>query len=202
MLSININYNSQDSSKGNNGQLKDVAGVNGSPISVMPGFPDLEDQFNQMGITHIRLHDIYGVGDLDNGAVAGLQNNNNQLIPNVPNAQAGQARNFIARFDNARTIYPNAATGMSQGNYDLAFRDANYDITDDYIRRIMNNNARVNPQGINREVLFRLGRTIDSGYVISANFDIYVTLVSTLVQRYSQQLNMSGIPRKIAYWEI
>lgn len=202
MLSININYDSQDTSKGSNGQLKDVAGVNGSPISVMPGFPDLEDQFNQMGITHIRLHDIYGVGDLDNGLIPGIGSNNDQMIPNVPANEVSRARNFIANFANVRTIYPNAAIGMSQGNYDLAFSNSNYEITDDYIRRIMNNNASVNPQGINREVLFRIGRTIDGGPDLPANFDIYVTLVATLVQRYSAQLNMSGIPRKVAYWEI
>lgn len=202
MLSVNIDYNGQDSNKGNNGQLKDVAGLNGSPISVMPGFPDLEDQFNQMGITHIRLHDIYGVGDLDNGATPGAQNNNDQMIPNVPQGQAARARNFIANFGNYRAIYPNAAIGMSQGNYDLAFSDANYEITDSYIRRIMNNNPAVNPQGINREIMFRIGRTIDGGYEVPADFDIYVTLVSTLIERYSSNIGMSGIPRKVAYWEI
>lgn len=67
---------------------------------------------------------------------------------------------------------------------------------DDYTRRIMNSNASVSPQGINREVLFHIGRTIDGGADLPANFDIYVTLVATLVQRYSAQLNMSGIPGK------
>lgn len=201
MLSIDIDYNSQDSTKGYSGRIKDVAGVNGAPISVMPGFPDLEDQFNQMGITHFRLNDIYGVGDLDNGAVSGPYDNDDPMILNVPPQDAYRARDLLNKISNFRTIYPNAAIGMSQGNYDLAFKDDNYQITDDYIRRIMVNNPAVNPQGIRREVMFRVGRSKGCGAEIPAHFDIYVSLVATLVQRYSSELFLSGLPRKIAYWE-
>lgn len=202
MLPIDINFAAQNTSIGREGQVKDVAGVNGSPISVMPGFPDLEDQFNQMGITDVRLHDIYGVGDLDNGMIAGRRGNNDQMIFNVPPDQADRAKKFIADFGNLRTIFPNAAIGMEKGDYDLAFKDTNYTITDDYIRRIMNNNARVNPQGIQREIMFRIGRTIDGSYELPTNFDIYASLVGTLVARYSANISLSDIPRKIAYWEI
>ncbi|UYH51004.1 glycoside hydrolase family 39 [Candidatus Kirkpatrickella diaphorinae] len=202
MLSIDINFTAQNTSIGRDGQVKDVAGVNGSPISVMPGFPDLEDQFNQMGVTDIRLHDIYGAGDLDNGMIAGRRGNNDQMISNVPTDQADQAKKFIADFGNLRTIFPNAATGMEKGDFDLAIKDANFAITDDYIRRIMNNNASVNPQEIQREILFRVGRTIDGSYELPSNFDIYASLVATLAERYSGNISLSGIPRKIAYWEI
>lgn len=202
MLPIDINFAAQNTSIGREGLVKDVAGVNGSPISVMPGFPDLEDQFNQMGIADVRLHDIYGVGDLDNGTIAGRRGNNDQMISNVPPDQADRAKKFIADFGNLRTIFPNAAIGMEKGDYDLAFKDTNYAITDDYIRRIMNNNASVNPQGIQRDAMFRVGRTIDGGYELPADFDIYASLVGTLVARYSANIGLSNIPRKITRWEI
>lgn len=125
MLPIDINFAAQNTSIGREGQVKDVAGVNGSPISVMPGFLDLENQFNQMGIMDVRLHDIYGVGDLDNGMIAGRRGNNDQMIFNVPPDQADRAKIFIADFGNLRTIFPNAAIGMKKVDYDLAFKDTN-----------------------------------------------------------------------------
>lgn len=98
------------------GQVKNVAGINGSPISVMPGFPDLKDQFNQMGITDVRLHDMHGVDDLDHGMIAGRRGNNEQMIPNVSPDQADWAKKFIADFGNLRTIFPNAAVGIEKGD--------------------------------------------------------------------------------------
>lgn len=56
----------RDQSNGKSGKLKDINGVNGTPRSIAPGFPDLEDQFNQLGIRHLRFHDNLGFGDLDN----------------------------------------------------------------------------------------------------------------------------------------
>lgn len=84
----------------------------------------------------------------------------------------------------------------------MAFKETNDAITDDYIRQIMNNNASVNPQGSQSEIMFRVGRTIDGSYELPTNFDIYAYPVETLVARYSANISLSGIPRKIAYREI
>lgn len=77
VYSINITKGSRNTSAGTNGVLKAVNGANGIPISIAPGFPDLQDQFNQMGITHIRLHDCFGVADIDDGFVANRLSNQN-----------------------------------------------------------------------------------------------------------------------------
>ncbi|MDI2113119.1 hypothetical protein [Commensalibacter nepenthis] len=53
VFTVNVNKKLRNILLGKNGLLKEVNGINGMPISVAPGFPDLEDQFNQMGITHI-----------------------------------------------------------------------------------------------------------------------------------------------------
>lgn len=202
MLNVKISANQPDTGLGNNGLLKEVNGVNGTPISIAPGFPDLQDQFNQMGIKHIRLHDVFGVGDLDNYFDASRQNNQNQLIPNVPAEKQQGAKQFIASFANARTIYPNAALGMRNNDVDLAFKDANYQTTDYYIGKILHNDPALNPTGIQREVMFRIGRTLDGGAELPENFDIYATLVSTLVDRYSANYGKANLPRKVKYWEI
>lgn len=201
VFTVNINKNSRNTSAGKNGLLKEVNGVNGMPISIAPGFPDLEDQFNQMGITHIRLHDCFGVGDIDNGFnVSHL--NLNQLIANVPVAQQTRAKQFIADYANKRTIFPYAAVGMRNNSLTQALQGANYQVTDDAIRRIMINNIDVNPGNIQRQIMFRIWRTLDGGYEVPENFDIYASLVSKLVERYSLNYEATGLPRKVAYWEV
>ncbi|SFN20303.1 Glycosyl hydrolases family 39 [Izhakiella capsodis] len=201
-FSVNINKSERDYYAGHGGLLKEVNGVNGIPVSVAPGFPDLEDQFNQMGITYIRLHDGLGIGDLDNYFEINRKNNQNQFIPNVPRSQRNRAKKFVADMGNCRVIFPYAAAGMRSNNVDLAFRNVNYGMTDAYIRRILNNNPYLNPGNIERQLMFRIGRTLDGGYEVPQNVDIYATLVSTLVNRYSLNYAQTGLPRKVKYWEI
>lgn len=195
MLNITIDKHTRDLSAGKKGVIKALTGANGLPVSVVPGFPDVYSQFTTMGITDIRLHDGFGIGDMDNYFVADRAYNQNQLISNVPAAQQTQAKEFIANFCNIRTIFPYAAAGMRSNNYTLAFQNANYEMTNSYLRRIMNDNPR-------REILFRIGRTLDGGYEPPQNFDIYAALVKTLVERYGVNFAQSGLPHKITYWEI
>lgn len=202
VFSININKSARNPFAGTNGKLKPVNGVNGSPISIAPGFPDVEDKFNQMGIKYIRLHDTLGIADLDDYCQANRTTAANQLLPNVPANLQSKCNPFCAEFMNKRTLFPYAAAGMRSNNVDLAFKNANYQMTDYYIKRIMDNNPDVNPTNIEREVLFRIGRSNWAGYEVPQNFDIYATLVSTLVNRYSLNYKQTGLPRKVSHWEI
>ncbi|EHD13882.1 hypothetical protein CIN_12410 [Commensalibacter intestini A911] len=202
VFSINITKGSRNSGAGASGILKQVNGVNGMPIAIAPGFPDLQDQFNQMGITHIRLHDCFGVADIDDGFVANRSSNQNQLIPNVPLLSQEKAKTFIADFVNKRTIFPYAAAGMRANDLTLASQSPNFATTDSYLKQILNNVASVNPGNIQREVFFRVGRTLDGGYEVPANFDIYASLVGQIVQRYAIDYQSVGLPRKVTYWEI
>lgn len=202
VFSINITKGSRATAAGANGILKQVNGVNGMPIAIAPGFPDLQDQFNQMGITHIRLHDCFGVADIDDGFVANRLSNQNQLIPNVPALSKEKAKKFIADFVNKRTIFPYAAAGMKSNNLTLASKNPNFSITDSYLKQILDNIPSLNPENIQREVFFRVGRTLDGGYEVPANFDIYASLVGQIVQRYAINYQSVGLPRKVTYWEI
>lgn len=182
------------------GILKDINGVNGSPISIAPGFPDLEDQMNQMGIVHIRCHDNLGYGDLDNYFVA--NDPDSQFLPNIPVEQQANALSLVADLGNIRTIFPNAAVGMRSHNITLALSGANYSMTDKFFKRILDNHPTLNPTNINREIMFRIGRTNRGGHEIPEDFDIYATLTAELVKRYSLNYQLIGLPRRIKYWEI
>lgn len=200
MQKININADAPASDQGRNGQVKDINGVNGTPISFMPGFPELQDQFNQMGISHIRFHDIFGPGDIDNNVSPSALKG--QLIISVPEGQKARAAQLVADFSNSRAIFPHANDGMRQHNDGLARSNANWAPTDYYLRTTMENVADLNPEYIERNVMFRVGRSNGGGSNVPADLDIYANLVGEAVRRYSADISLSGIPRKIAYWEI
>lgn len=190
----------RDSVNGKNGRIKEVNGVNGTPRSIAPGFPDLEDQFNQLGIRHLRFHDNLGLGDLDNYFDA--NDSDSQFAPNIPSNMKSQTLQLIADIGNRRTLFPNAAAGMRLHNVDVAFQQANYAMTDAHFKEVLNNNSSVNPNNLQREIIFRVGRTNRGGREPPQDYDIYATLLSTLVDRYSLNYQKTGLPRKIAYWEV
>lgn len=200
MQKISIDANASYTNLGKNGKIKDVNGVNGYPISFMPGFPDLQDQFNQIGVSHIRLHDIFGPGDLENSAAT--DNLGSQLLIAVPDEQKKRAAAFVADIMNTRAIFPHANEGMEKHDKSLAASNPNWLPTDYYIRKTMENIDSLNPGMIERNIMFRIGRSNGGGRSVPADFDIYAELVSQAVQRYSADISLSGIPRKVMYWEI
>ena len=199
---ISFDKSVRDFSAGHNSLLKEVNGVNGSPKSLAPGLPDLDDQFNQMGITYIRLHDAYGIADIDNSHRPNRNNNQDQFILNVPDDRKEVAKTLIAELAAKRTLFPNATAGMNANSLDLAMSSPNYAITDSYLREIMNNKPELNPGNINREIMIRLGRSLDGGYELPSNFDIYAALCGEMFKRYSRDYTSIGLPRKVKYWEV
>ncbi|WP_445496508.1 GH39 family glycosyl hydrolase [Photorhabdus sp. SF281] len=200
IFSFNKNY--RDLSAGHHSLLKEVNGLNGVPKSLAPGFPDLDDQFNQMGITHIRLHDGFGIGDMDNYFQVDRLSDQSQMIVNVPEENKPEAKKLFTDISNVRSIFPYAAAGMRSHDISLALKEANYKMTDAYLRDIMNNKAELNPYNIQRQIMFRIGRSGEGGYEIPQDFDIYAILVGTLVNRYAVNYARIGLPRKITYWQI
>lgn len=198
---FNFDKSTVNKLSGDNGKLRDVNGVNGSPRSIAPGFPDLHEQFNQMGIRHIRFHDNLGIGDIDNYLIH--NDSGSQLKPTIPTYKPQKdALNLAADLANIRTIFPNAAKGMRQGSYQIASSGANYGMTDAYLKEVMTNHPEVNPANIQREILFRVGRTNRGGYEPPQNFDVYAQLVADVVARYSRDYQEFGLPRKVTHWEI
>lgn len=200
MQQINIDANVTDKNLGRNGLIKDINGVNGTPISFMPGFPDLQDQFNQLGVSHVRLHDIFGPGDIENDA--STTDTSSQLLLAVPSSEKKRAATFIADMMNKRAIFPHANEGMRKHDKTLAASEPNWAPTDYYINKTMQNIESLNPGHIRRDIMFRIGRSFGGGANVPADIDIYADLIGEAVKRYSADISLSGIPRKIAYWEI
>lgn len=171
--------------------LKPIHGVNGTPVSFMPGYPDVEDQFNQMGIPFVRLHDAFGIGDLDNGMSPYYVGNSGQMLENVPFNEKQTAELLFCEISNLRSIYPSLKkyTALYERGGDLNYavqqiiNEANYAPTDSYIKKILSNSRNNNPY-LNRKILFRIGRSNDGG-ATSPNTQIYARLAAELVKRYS-----------------
>ncbi|MGV8001305.1 glycoside hydrolase family 39 [Photorhabdus temperata subsp. temperata] len=199
---FSFNKNHRDLSAGHHSLLKEVNGLNGVPKSLAPGFPDLDDQFNQMGITHIRIHDGFGIGDMDNYFQVDRLSDQSQMIVNVPEENKPTAKKLFTDISNVRSIFPYAAAGMRNHDISLALKEANYKMTDAYLRNIMNNKAELNLCNIQRQIMFRIGRSGEGGYEIPQDFDIYAILVGTLVNRYALNYARIGLPRKITYWQV
>jgi hypothetical protein len=51
------------------GQIKSLQGVNGTPLGIMPGFADLYKQYPALGIDFVRMHDIFGPGEIDSAYI-------------------------------------------------------------------------------------------------------------------------------------
>lgn len=200
-LRVNIFKKRRNTNAGRNGLIKDVNGVNGVPISIAPGYPDLEDQFNQMGITHIRLHDTFGPADIDNNCIPNYYDGQDQLLLNVPNNQKGRAKQLVSDFANKRSIFPFAAKGMREKNLDVAKQGANWTILENYIERILKNTPELNPNNIQRQLMFRIGRSITGGGELPENFDIYADLVGEIVTHCNEFCDKKGLPR-IKYWQV
>ncbi|XAO70829.1 MAG: hypothetical protein AAYR33_07235 [Acetobacteraceae bacterium] len=113
-----------------------------------------------------------------------------------------RAAAFIASIMNDRAIFPHANEGMRKHDRTLAASEPNWAPTDYYINETMRNIESLNPGHIQRDVMFRIGRSNGGGADAPADFDIYAKLVGEAVKRYSADLSLSGIPRKIEYWEI
>jgi xylan 1,4-beta-xylosidase len=199
MINLDVMADQLDINRGHNGKIKAVNGVNGVPVPIAPGFPELQKQFNEMLITDIRLHDTFGPLDIDN--YYPTSRTAEQLMPNVPEVEQETAAKLMADLGNFRVIFPNAALGMRQGDLDLALKDANWEIADSYLRNIINNDEH-NSESVQRNVIFRIGRSVDGGFMMPENIDIYAALVAKVVDRYGNKFSAVGLKRKIVYWEI
>ncbi|NHB95499.1 GH39 family glycosyl hydrolase [Photorhabdus stackebrandtii] len=181
--------------------IKPVHGVNGSPISIAPGYPDLEDQFNEMGIPFIRAHDLYGPGDIDNGTLDNKDPGSYQLLLMVPEDKKWHGRKVYADLTNKRSIFPNARNGMKNNSFEEAVSQANYEPTDAYFRKIINNERNSNPY-LKREVMCRIGRSFLGSANPPENFQIYAMLAAELVKRYSVNYMNIGMKRPVMYYQI
>lgn len=189
-------------SSGTNRILKMLNGMNGVPVSLAPGFPDVTDSVESLGIQDFRIHDLLGAGDIDTGFDPARNDALFQLLPTVPDTEKVRAKQFICDFANRRVVFPNAAAGMASQDLVLALSEPNFSITDHCIEALKALSSRIQScKPIT--VLFRLGRCLGGGYEPPADFDIYASLVQELVRRYDPVSSDATQKRLIeVHWEI
>lgn len=90
---------------------------------------------------------------------------------------------------------------MLQGSLELTLKGVNWQIADSYLLKIINNEEH-NPKNLQRNVIFRIGRRIDGGFMLPENIAIYAKLVEKIVNRYSNDYSIVGLKKKITHWVI
>ncbi|EML2228127.1 TPA: hypothetical protein U2J82_004890 [Serratia marcescens] len=202
-MTVNINYSAIVADKNNHGALKRVVDkntylnqVNGTPISLSPGLPDLEDQFSQLGFIDLRAHDWYGVADIDSYYNSKISGYIGQITNNAPENKKASIKIFAEDFFNRRTICLNAVNFYS-GKEDAVF---NWGPTDLYLKKSLSNSYYNGNRKPN--ILFRIGRMLDGGRREPNNVDKYCELVKEVVLRYSVNYKKAGLPYPIIEYEV
>lgn len=165
--------------------IKFLNGGNGSVKPIFPGYPDLNNEFNNLGVSDVRVHDWFGPGDLDGKTNA---SNVNQPVYSTPSQNASFAQKLISDMSNKRVI------ALDIANVDKL----NWLPTDNYIKTNMQN---IN----NGELLFRIGRSLGASnkYPTSGkDLSNFVSVVKALVARYGVNYKSVGLPKPIKRWEL
>lgn len=202
-MPVNINFSARKASENDHGvQLRPISKdtflnqVNGTPVSLSPGLPDLEDQFSQLGFIDLRAHDWYGVADIDSYYNPKMSGYIGQIINNAPNNKVEDIKKFATNFFNRRTICLNAKE-FYKGTQDPVY---NWEPTDYYLKRSLSNRYYTGDRKPN--VLFRIGRMLDGGRREPNNVDKYCELVKEVVTRYSINYASVGLPVPIKEYQV
>lgn len=173
--------------------------LNGTPVSLSPGLPDLEDQFGQIGAVDLRAHDWYGVADIDTDYDTTYSDFLDQITNNAPADKVAAIKTFTMDFFNRRTILLNAAEYLAENaqNVEPQF---NWVTTDAYLKRTLANQYYKGTQKPN--VLFRIGRMINGGRGVPRNITNYCNVVREIVDRYTNNYQSIGLPVPITNYEI
>lgn len=202
-MPVNIVYSATPTTENAHGVEKRAIGksiflnqANGTPISLAPGLPDLEQQFAEMGIVDLRTHDWHGVCDIDSCFDTTDINYLDQITNNAPDNVKKQINNYADDFFNRRTICLNAPQYFSAEEEPLF----NWQPTDTYLKKSLSNKYYQGEQKPN--ILFRIGRILNGGKQKPTNIEKYCQLVKKLVERYSINYHLIGLAYPISEYEI
>ncbi|WP_439271105.1 hypothetical protein [Pseudochrobactrum sp. HB0163] len=195
MMQLDVNYLTQQ------GTLRPIHGANGSPYACLPGYNDRVNEFNEMGIPTVRIHDLFGVGDLDNYFDPERKHTYFQLLANTPSHVMERSKKLLSEYANLRTIFPLMYTGLCDHDIDKIWNNANFAPTDYFIKKILDNEENQNPY-LQRDCIFRIGRSLDGGWYVPENFKIYTDIIERLIHRYHINYKEIGLTKPVNYWEI
>jgi beta-xylosidase len=160
------------------GIIRSFQAVNGQPTPMIPGLPNVVQQYREMRIDMVRTHDMMGPADIDarfSLSVPGLI----WLIPNL------EQRTAIVKNGNASSIFPDwSADPEAPASY-------NFGPTDKVIEAI---------RGIGAEIYYRIGRSWGANADLPPDFDKFAAVVKHVAMHYNQGW-ANGYHDRIRYWE-
>jgi xylan 1,4-beta-xylosidase len=160
------------------GTIHSFQGLNGPPLPIMEGLPNLVQQYKALHIDMVRTHDIMGPTDI----AARYSVDNPLLVWLVPDSKQ---RNALVQSAQAAQIFPDwNADPEKPESYHFA-------ASDKFIQAIRESGA---------EVYYRIGRSFGADYTGLPDFDKFAAVVKHIALHYNQGW-ANGFHDNIRYWE-
>jgi xylan 1,4-beta-xylosidase len=160
------------------GQIHSFQGLNGPPSPVMPGLPDLVNQYRDLRVDQVRTHDFMGPTEIDSR----FEYHNGGLTWLIPDFDQRAA---VVRAGNAAIIFPDPnADPDKPASY-------NFGPTDKVLAAIKASGA---------EVYYRIGRSWGADITPPTDFDKYANIVKHVAMHYNEGWD-NGFHYQIRYWE-
>lgn len=160
------------------GEIRSFQGLNGLPSPVMPGTPNLVQQYKELRVNQVRTHDAMGPTEVD----PHFDVNDPLLKWLVPDdvQRAGDVKT-----GNASTIFPDwNADPENPASYHFAASDKAF--------------ADIHAAGA--EVYYRIGRSWGANIAPPPDFDKYANVVKHVAMHYNQGWD-NGFHYNVRYWE-
>jgi hypothetical protein len=160
------------------GPIRSFQGVNGPPLHIIAGLPNLINQYKELRVDQVRTHDFMGPTDVD----ARFTYRGADLTWLIPDSfeRAG-----VVREGNASTIFP-------EWNADPEKPESyRFGPTDQVISSIRQSGA---------EVYYRIGRSWGANTEPPPDADKYANIIKHIAMHYNQGW-ASGFHDNIRYWE-
>ncbi|WP_158615464.1 hypothetical protein [Acidipila sp. EB88] len=168
------------------GTLRSLQGFDGSTKPIFPGYADLHKQFDEVGVDFVRMHDFFGVGEIDSDYESGGGDlYNAQCLGHNDDTEA-QAAVVVQAFAAARVIFPDPSADPNKAS------SYNFAATDAYVKDIVS---------ANRKILFRFGRSQGVGGLIPADFAKYAAIAQHIAMHYELGWD-NGMIGAVGYYEV
>ena len=160
------------------GTIRSFQGLNGPPIPLMAGLPNLAQQYHDLRVNMVRTHDLMGPTEIDSR----FDEANGLLTWLIPDSAQ---RASVVKAGNAGVIFPDwSADPEKSGSYNFA-------PTDKVLAAIRATGA---------EVYYRIGRSWGANINPPADFDKFASVAKHIALHYNQGW-ANGFHYDIRYWE-
>lgn len=160
------------------GKIASFQGLNGPPTPVMPGLPNLVEEYRELRVDQVRTHDCMGPTEIDSK----FAYHDRYLAMLIPDPAQRAA---VVKQGNASIIFPDwNAHPEKPGSY-------NFGPTDKVLAAIRASGA---------EVYYRVGRSWGADAAPPVDFDKYANVTKHIAMHYNQGW-ANGFRYHIRYWE-